>query len=82
MFSLEGKVAIVTGASRGIGRAIAIGFAEAGADVVVAARNEGDLDVLVKEIDALGRCALAVPTDVTDRVRSRTSSIEPSPSSI
>ena len=66
-FSLEGKVAIVTGASRGIGRAIATGFAEAGADIAVAARNENDLETLVKEIDELGRRAIAVPTDVTDR---------------
>lgn len=66
-FSLEGKIAVVTGASRGIGRAIAIGFAEAGADVVVAARNEADLETLVKEIEALGRKSVAVPTDVTDR---------------
>ena len=66
-FSLEGKVAIVTGASRGIGRAIALGFAEAGADVAVAARNESDLETLAKEIDALGRKAISVPTDVTER---------------
>lgn len=66
-FSLEGKSAVVTGASRGIGRAIALGFAEAGADVAVAARSEGDLETLAKEIDALGRRAVVIPTDVMQR---------------
>ncbi len=67
LFSLDGKVAIVTGASRGIGRAIALAFAEAGADVAVAARNEAELETAAKEIETMGRSALVVPTDVTDR---------------
>ena len=67
MFSLEGKVAVVTGASRGIGRALALGLAEAGADVCVAARTEADLAAPVAAIEALGRRALAVPTDVCAR---------------
>ncbi|HZA19551.1 MAG TPA: 3-oxoacyl-ACP reductase family protein [Actinomycetota bacterium] len=67
LFSLEGKVSVVTGASRGIGRAIALGLADAGSNVAVAARTESDLETLVKEIEGLGRKALSVPTDVLDR---------------
>jgi NAD(P)-dependent dehydrogenase (short-subunit alcohol dehydrogenase family) len=66
MFSLEGKSCVVTGASRGLGRAIALAFAEQGADVVVAARNQAELATLAEEIRARGRRAEAVPTDVTD----------------
>ena len=67
IFSLGGKVAIVTGASRGIGRAIALGFARAGADVALAARSEGDLKALADEIEETGRRTIVVPTDVTHR---------------
>jgi len=63
-FSLKGKVAIVTGASRGIGKAIALGFAEAGADVVVASRTMPDLEKVAREIEALGRRALAAQTNI------------------
>lgn len=65
-FSLEGKVALVTGASRGIGKAIAIALAEFGADVAVAARTVEALEQTAKEVQALGRRSLVVPCDVTD----------------
>ena len=64
LFRLDGRVAIVTGAGKGIGRGIAKAYAEAGADVAVAARTESDLESLADEIRGLGRRALAIPTDV------------------
>ncbi len=65
-FRLDGEVAVVTGAGKGIGRAIAIGLAEAGADVAVASRTQADLDSVAEEIRALGRRALPLATDATD----------------
>lgn len=65
-FRLDGEVAVVTGAGKGIGRAIAIGLAEAGADVALASRTQSDLDEVAAEIEAMGRRALPLATDATD----------------
>ncbi|HAY11267.1 MAG TPA: short-chain dehydrogenase, partial [Thauera sp.] len=65
-FSLEGQVAIITGAGRGIGRGIALAYAEAGADIVCAARTLADVEAVAAEVRALGRRAIAVSCDVTD----------------
>ncbi len=62
---LDGQIAVVTGAGRGIGRAIALGYAAAGAHVVVASRTPSDLATVVDQISAAGGRATAVPTDVT-----------------
>ena len=70
-FGLDGRVAVVTGAGLGIGRGIAIGLAEAGADVVLAARTEPDLEEVAAHLRSLGRRALVVPTDVTDEAACR-----------
>ncbi|HEX4545396.1 MAG TPA: 3-oxoacyl-[acyl-carrier-protein] reductase [Candidatus Acidoferrum sp.] len=66
MFSLKDKVALVTGASQGIGRDTAMALSEAGARVAVAARNEEKLAALVNEIAAAGGTALAVKMDVAE----------------
>jgi NAD(P)-dependent dehydrogenase (short-subunit alcohol dehydrogenase family) len=66
MFSLKDKVALVTGASQGIGRATSLSLVEAGAKVAVAARNVEKLGLLAAEIQAAGGEALAVPMDVSD----------------
>ncbi len=67
-FSLAGRNAVVTGGSRGIGRAIAVGLAEAGADVVLTYRAQRDeAEAVVRQIESLGRRALSLRMDVTDR---------------
>lgn len=70
-FSLAGRVALVTGASRGIGRACALACAGAGADVIAGVRNLDDGAKLVDEIKALGRRAMAVQMDLADLPRVR-----------
>jgi 7-alpha-hydroxysteroid dehydrogenase len=76
-FKLDGRTAIVTGAGQGIGAGCARALAEAGADIVCAARTAADIEAVASDVRALGRRALAVPTDVTvseqlERLVSRT----------
>lgn len=63
---LDGKVAIITGAGRGLGRAMAVKFAESGADIVAASRTQAQLDETAELVRKTGRKCLIVPTDVTD----------------
>jgi len=67
MESIEGRVALVTGGGRGIGRAIALGLARAGADVAVAARTVPEIEAVAAEVAALGRRTHFFPLDVSDR---------------
>jgi len=66
LFRLDDKVAIVTGAGRGIGAASAIALAEAGADVLISSRTEEQLNAVAGRIEALGRRAVVVPADLSD----------------
>ena len=68
-FRVDGKVAIVTGAGRGIGAATAVALAEAGADVLLAARTQAQLETVAELVRARGQRALVVPTDVDDEAR-------------
>ena len=65
-FRLDGQVAVVTGGGRGIGEGLALGLADAGADLVVAARRTHEVEAVAEKIRALGRRALAVTTDVME----------------
>lgn len=64
-FDFTGKVAMVTGGGRGIGRAIALGLADSGAQVVVTARTQSEIEQVAKEIEAKGGKAMAMVTDLT-----------------
>lgn len=64
-FDLTGKIAILVGASRGIGREMALGLGHAGADLVVSSRTKSDLEALAEELRTMGRKVLVHPADVT-----------------
>src|SRR5271167_1761992 len=72
LFDLSGKIAIVTGASRGIGAAATIALAEAGADIVACSRNQEALKQIVEEVQKLGRNAFCVQVDVSNRAQIQT----------
>ncbi len=78
LFRLDGKVAVITGAGRGIGAASALALAECGADVVIASRTKSDLDMVCERVQALGRRAIGITGDLTDLdvVRSLVTSAE------
>jgi NAD(P)-dependent dehydrogenase (short-subunit alcohol dehydrogenase family) len=67
LFSLEGRVAVVTGGTSGIGRALSLGLADAGADVIASARRKEQVDKTASEIEARGRKTLRLSSDVSDR---------------
>ena len=66
-FSLSGRVAVITGGNRGIGRSIALGMARAGASIAVLSRNNEKNSQVLVELKALGSAAIALHLDVTER---------------
>jgi NAD(P)-dependent dehydrogenase (short-subunit alcohol dehydrogenase family) len=76
-FGLENQTAIVTGASQGIGRTLAIALAQAGADVALVSRTRSNLETVAREIEASGRKALVMPADIQDvsQIRKRVDEI-------
>jgi NAD(P)-dependent dehydrogenase (short-subunit alcohol dehydrogenase family) len=67
LFDLSGRVAVVTGGTTGLGHAITLGLAEAGADVVPSSRRKDQVDKVAAEVEAIGRRSLRVTSDVLDR---------------
>jgi NAD(P)-dependent dehydrogenase (short-subunit alcohol dehydrogenase family) len=70
-FDLSGKLALITGAGRGIGEGCALALARAGADVVLVSRSADELERVAERVEALGRRAIAEPCDVTSSERVR-----------
>ena len=66
LFDLSGRLAVVVGGTSGIGRAIALGLADAGADVVVTGRRAANVEAVAAEIESRGRRTLRVPADVAE----------------
>ena len=66
LFDLSGKVALITGGTRGIGRAMALAMAQAGANVVATSRNKDHVEKVTREIMALGRQSIQITTYVTE----------------
>ena len=64
---LDGRVAVITGAGRGVGRSIALSYAREGAHLALVARSVDELEETARQVDALGAPALVIPTDISDR---------------